>query len=87
VWLISRQLTAYTRIADLLLTLQSAHLPHQSTETAVMHVLCEILMSIDHGDISALVLLDLSAAFDTVDHGILLKCLKSSFGLVGSAYS
>ena len=85
--LVSRQLTDYLRIADLLPTFQSAYRPHHSTETAVLHVLSEILTSIDRGDISALVLLDLSAAFDTVDHGILLKRLKSSFGIVGSAYS
>jgi len=42
-------------------------------ETAVLHVLSEILTAADGGDFSSLVLLDLSAAFDTVDQDVLLK--------------
>ena len=39
-----------------------------ATETAVLKVLSDILLAIDDGDMSALVLLNLSAAFETVDH-------------------
>jgi len=55
--------------------LQSAYWADHSTETAVLKVLSvlDILFAIDAGDLSALVLLDLSAAFDTVDHTILLR--------------
>ena len=52
--------------------LRSAYLAGHSTETAVLKVLSDILLAIDAGDLSALVLLDLSAAFDMVDHDILI---------------
>ena len=50
-----------------------------STETAVLQVLSDILLAIDRGDLAALILLDLAAAFDTVDNDILLQRLQMSF--------
>jgi len=44
-----------------------------STETAVLRVLSDILQAVDRGNSAALVLLDLSAVFDTVDHEILFQ--------------
>ena len=81
----ARQLIDYLTAFKLLPELQSAYRAHHSTETAVLKVLGDILRAIDRGDIAALTLLDLSAAFDTVDHQILLWRLKTSYGLVGSA--
>ena len=49
----------------------------------MLKVLSDILLAIDSGDLSALVLLDLSAAFNTVDHDILIRRLKTSYGLSG----
>jgi len=53
-------------------------------QSAVLKVLTDILLAVDAGDLSALVLLDLSAAFNTVDHGILLHRLDSSYQIVQS---
>ena len=51
----------------------------------MLKVLTDILYAVDDDELSVLALLDLSAAFDTVDHGILLTRLKVSFGISGAA--
>ena len=84
--LVASQLLDYLRAADLLPDLQSAYRAHHSTETAVLKVLADILRAVDGGDLAVLALLDLSAAFDTVDHETLLNRLKKSYGLGGRAH-
>ena len=60
---------------------QSAYRRGHSTETAVLHVQNDVLCAVDRGKCVFLVLLDLSAAFDTVSHNIVLKRLSSNFGV------
>ena len=55
---------------------QSAYKTGHSTETALLHIKNEIHTSLSRGEPTALVLLDLSAAFDTINHDTLLKCLN-----------
>jgi len=50
-------------------------------ETAILRVMLDILLAVDRGNFTALVLLDLSATFDTVDHDILIRRLQTSFGI------
>ena len=67
--------------------LQSAYKPLHSTETALLRIQNDILTGLNDKTPSGvfLVLIDLSAAFDTVDHHILLDFLRDTLGIKGSA--
>ena len=84
--LVVRQLMEYLLSADLMPPLQSGYRQGHSTETAVLQVVSDILQAVDNGDLAALVLLDLSAAFDTVDHFILLRRLHQTIGINDTAH-
>ena len=75
------QINLYLETNKLNPPLQSAYRKHHSTETALLRVLDGILTSLDHRQDVVLVMLDLSAAFDTLDHEILISRLGSYFGL------
>ena len=66
---------------------QSPHKPSHITESAVLKVQDEILQAVDNDQCGILLLLDLSAAFDTVDHRILLARLTDWFGIHGKAHA
>ena len=67
--------------------LQSRYCSHRSTETAFLKVTNNLLMNMEKSRVSLLLLLDLSAAFDTVDHGIFLQSLQTKLGVCGTALS
>ena len=62
---------------------QSAYRFFHSTEMALLKIQNDIATSMDKGAAVGLVLLDLSAAFDTIDHSILFKCLQHWYGIDG----
>ena len=70
---------------NLLPDLQSAYRPGFSTDTATLRVLSDRLQAVDEGSTAVSALFDLCAVFDMVDHGILLRRLKSSYGFDGIA--
>ena len=65
--------------------LQSAYRYKHSTETALIKVQNDILSALDAGSSAILVMLDLSAAFNTIDHDILLSLLCNVYGITGNA--
>ena len=66
-------------------TLQSAYWSLHSTETALLKVTGDIYRSLDSGSFTALVSLDISAAYDTIDHSVVSSRLQSDFSIDGKA--
>ena len=65
---------------------QSAYKNGHSTESALIRVQNDVLRAIDDDKRVILLLLDLSASFDTVDHGILLSRLSMCYGIEGTVH-
>ena len=83
---VANQLISYINKNKLNETFQSAYKQYHSTETALVRVHNDILTAIDNRRTVILLLLDLPAAFDTVDHDILLSRLHERFGVTGKPF-
>jgi len=62
----------------LLPVFQSAYRLHHSTETALARIINDMILVVDDGRVGALTLLDLSVAFDTVDHSVLTNVTRNN---------
>jgi hypothetical protein len=82
--LVASQLCSHLHKFALIPTLQSAYRQYHSTESAILKLTSDIFHGLDKGCIALLSFLDLSSAFDSVDHEILLNRLKVSFGVKGT---
>ena len=82
--MIAKQLLEHIHVHNLDNPYQSAYKAGRSIETALLSINNEVHLSLSRGEPTALVLLDLSAAFDTIDHSTLLSCLHIWFGVGGS---
>ena len=71
----------------LLPILSSVYRQGHSTESALLKVHAGILHNMEQQMVTLLVLIDLSAAFNTVDHPILFQCLEKQFGFCDSVLS
>ena len=83
----SQQLSTHIEENDLYEPFQLAFRACHSTETALTRVVNDLLLAMDSDSTSVLLLLDLSAVFDTIDHCILLDGLNCNFGVSGLALS
>ena len=79
-----KQLTQYLKENQLIPSMQSAYLSNHSCETALCKVKNDIQKMVSDGKVVVLVQLDLSAAFDTVDHAALIQLLERHFGIKGT---
>uniref|UniRef100_A0A672JBF0 Reverse transcriptase domain-containing protein n=1 Tax=Salarias fasciatus TaxID=181472 RepID=A0A672JBF0_SALFA len=81
-----KQLYRHLQDNSLFEKFQSGYRAYHSTETALVKVTNDLLLAADAGLVSILVLRDLSAAFDTIDHNILLQRLECEVGIRGKAF-
>ena len=82
---VHHQLDEHLSQSDMFDHFQSAYCKFRSTETALLTVQTDVMSALDRGSTVALVLLDLSAAFDTLDHTILLARLQYVWGIQDTA--
>ena len=83
---VAAQLQTHLDEAGLMTAFQSAYRKHHSTESALLNIQNAILLNMAKGSVTALTLLDLSAAFDTIDHTILLDRLNGYYGISELAF-
>ena len=74
--IVSKQLINYLNANSLFDTRQSAYRKFHSPETLLLSILIDFLNKLDNNSNIQLILLDLSAEFDTIDHSILIKLLE-----------
>ena len=78
------QLLEYTAMTGKLEGMQSAYRTDHSMEMALLKVKTDILNDMDNKKVNFLILLDLSAAFDTVSFHLLMNRLLNRFGITGT---
>ena len=78
------QLNQHLKINELHCPVQSGYRPNHSCETLLVRMTDDIFKEMHNDNIVIVVLLDLSAAFDTIDHNVLLKKLSEDFSVTGS---
>ena len=84
---VARRYLSHLTTNSLLPSRQSAYRPFHSVETTLVSVYNDLVRGADNGLITGLILLDLSSAFDTVDHSILLSTLTHRHATCDSALS
>lgn len=83
----AKQYTAHLTVNELNEIYQSAYKEGHSVETAILRIHNDITMALDRNEATLLILIDISAAFDTIDREVLLARMQSHLGVEGLALS
>ena len=81
------QFNSHCKLNGLIPNYQSAYRAFHSCKTSLINICNEALWSMENRKVTALVVMDLSTAFETVDHQIFLDVLNKRFGIEESAFS
>ena len=81
---VHKQVVAHIEKEGLFADFQSSYRKYHSCETAVLKIQSDLLMMMDKRDNAVLLLLDLSAAFDTINHKLLLEKLQYKYNITGT---
>ena len=84
--IVAKRLNAHIEEHLLSNHVQAAYKRFHSTETTLLKIHNDIICNMDNGKVTALTLLDLSAAFDTIDQSTLLERLHVYFGISGTVF-
>ena len=76
------QINSHCITNNLLHDYQSEYRENRSCKTVLLKLINDLLWAMERENVIALIALDLSAAFDMVDHGILLSILNYNFGMM-----
>ena len=79
------QFITYCDTHKLIPDYQSVYRKNFSCETSIIKVVNDVLWNFENQEVCAMCMIDLSAAFNTVDYQILLQVLQSRFRVLGSA--
>ena len=80
-----KQLANHLETNELYPNYQSAYRQHHSCETALVKIIDDVLVELNPNTYIIMTFLDFSAAFDTVDHNILINRLKNDYGIIDVA--
>jgi hypothetical protein len=80
-----RRLNNHLESNNLNIPWQSGYKKNHSTETLLIRVVNDLLIASEENKATVVMLLDLSAAFDTVDHNVLIRILEKEIGITGNA--
>ena len=82
---VSRRLNSHMTLNGLQNDKNFAYKKHHNTETMMVGLVDEVLEGFEDGKCTVIVFLDLSAAFDTIDHEKLLSIMSDELGITGTA--